>query len=83
MRVTIDFKIDEITLKYAITSLVMFGSLKMNKRNIIDTIKNQVYQNGKSIINSPEYWGEDLIQLYNNTRIEIDRYFERYKHLIE
>lgn len=82
MKVTISFEIDEISLRMAITSLVWFGSLRMNKKNIIETIRNEVYNKGISIINFPEMWGDDLVSFYEDNKTQIDVYFDRYKSLI-
>lgn len=82
MRVTISFTVDDICLKMAIANLMWFGSLRMNKENIIETIKNEVYNKGYSVINFPEMWGDDLINFYEDNQTQIDVYFERYKSIL-
>lgn len=57
--VTIRFKIDEETLKMAIRSC-LFSKLEPTRENIVKTIKAHVIQMGKSILDFPEYWGDDL-----------------------
>lgn len=81
MRVIITFSIDSECLRLAIANLMWFGSLKMNKRNIIETIKNEIYNKGYSVINFPEMWGDDLIDFCEDNKTQIDVYFERYKSI--
>lgn len=83
MRVTINFKLDELTLRYAISSLLLFGSLKINKANIIYAIKSEVESKGTSLLDFTENWGEDILDYYSDNMKEIDLFVERYRNLIE
>lgn len=83
MVIKVKFKLTEQTLQYAIASLMMFGSLKMTRRNILDSVRNAVEESGTSIITFPEYWGDDIMSFYADNQLEVDRLVKRYSDLIE
>lgn len=70
MRVIINFKVDVDLLDVAIRSLV-FNKIKVCKKNIIDVIAAQVETKGRSCIDFPENWGDDLFEYdYDEEYIE-------------
>ncbi len=60
-RVSIRFSVDLATLDACIRYMLKFcPELKITKRNIINTIKKEVYSKGHSIVDFPELWGDDV-----------------------
>lgn len=73
--VTIRFKIEEETLKKAIRHC-LFYKLEPTKENIKVTIKAHVIQMGRSIIDFPEIWGDDLLVIEEE---EVNKYYSSLK----
>lgn len=57
--VTVRFELDIDTLRQAIRHCLLYKH-EPTKQKIISTIKAHVLQHGRSIIDFPEYWGEEL-----------------------
>lgn len=64
MNVTIRFFIDEETLTMAVRHCLHF-QIEPSFPNVKKAIKNAVLNNGKSIIDFPESWGDDLMDVEN------------------
>jgi len=79
MKVLISFKLDRETLEAAIRSF-LFYKKKINKKSILTTVKEHVYQQGISIIDYPEYWGDDLNDIDDNT---VENYIKKFEKMIE
>lgn len=62
MNVTIRFFIDEETLTWAVRHCLHF-KIEPSFPNVKKAIRNAVLNNGKSIIDFPEYWGDDLLDV--------------------
>lgn len=62
MNVTIRFFIDEETLTWAVRHCLHF-QIEPSFPNVKKVIRNAVLNNGKSIIDFPEYWGDDLLDV--------------------
>jgi hypothetical protein len=62
MNVTIRFFIDEETLKMAVRHCLHF-KIEPSFPNVKKAIRNAVLNNGKSIIDFPESWGDDLMDV--------------------
>lgn len=69
MNVTVRFFVDEETLTMAIRHCLYF-SIEPTFPNVKKAIRNAVLNNGKSIIDFPESWGDDLMVV---SRSEVDR----------
>lgn len=69
MNVTIRFFIDEDTLIMAVRHCLHF-QIEPSFPNVKKAIRNAVLNNGKSIIDFPESWGDDLM---NVNQSEVDR----------
>lgn len=64
MNVTIRFFIDEETLTMAVRHCLHFH-IEPSFPNVKKAIRNAVLNNGKSIIDFPESWGDDLMDVEN------------------
>lgn len=64
MNVTIRFFIDEETLTWAVRHCLHF-QIEPSFPNVKKAIRNAVLNNGKSIIDFPESWGDDLMDVEN------------------
>lgn len=64
MNVTIRFFIDEETLTMAVRHCLYF-QIEPSFPNVKKVIRNAVLNNGKSIIDFPEAWGDDLMDVEN------------------
>ena len=64
MNVTIRFFIDEETLTMAVRHCLHFH-IEPSFPNVKKAIRNAVLNNGKSIIDFPEAWGDDLLDVEN------------------
>lgn len=62
MNVTIRFFIDEETLTMAVRHCLHF-QIEPSFPNVKKAIRNAVLNNGKSIIDFPESWGDDLMDV--------------------
>ena len=62
MNVTIRFFIDEETLTMAVRHCLHF-QIEPSFPNVKKAIRNAVLNNGKSIIDFPEAWGEELMNI--------------------
>lgn len=69
MNVTVRFFVDEETLTMAIRHCLFF-SIEPTFPNVKKAIRNAVLNNGKSIIDFPESWGDDLMLV---SRSEVDK----------
>lgn len=69
MNVTIRFFIDEETLTMAVRHCLHF-KIEPSFPNVKKAIRNAVLNNGKSIIDFPESWGDDLMDVNS---IEVDK----------
>lgn len=69
MNVTIRFFIDEETLKMAVRHCLHF-KIEPSFPNVKKAIRNAVLNNGKSIIDFPESWGDDLMDVNS---VEVDK----------
>lgn len=69
MNVTIRFFIEEETLTMAVRHCLYF-LIEPSFPNVKKAIKNAVLYNGKSIIDFPESWGDDLM---NVNQVEVDK----------
>lgn len=69
MNVTIRFFIDEETLTMAVRHCLHF-KIEPSFPNVKKAIRNAVLNNGKSIIDFPESWGDDLT---NVNSVEVDK----------
>lgn len=69
INVTIRFFIDEETLTMAVRHCLHF-QIEPSFPNVKKAIRNAVLNNGKSIIDFPESWGDDLM---NVNQSEVDR----------
>ena len=69
INVTIRFFIDEETLTMAVRHCLHF-QIEPTFPNVKKAIRNAVLNNGKSIIDFPESWGDDLM---NVNQSEVDR----------
>ena len=75
MNVTIRFFIDEETLTMAVRHCLHF-QIELSFPNVKKTIRNAVLNNGKSIIDFPESWGDDLMDV---DQVEVDKVFKLLK----
>ena len=75
MNVTIRFFIDEETLTMAVRHCLHF-QIEPSFPNVKKTIRNAVLNNGKSIIDFPESWGDDLMDV---DQVEVDKVFKLLK----
>ena len=64
MNVTIRFFIDEETLTWAVRHCLHF-QIEPSFPNVKKVIRNAVLNNGKSILDFPEAWGDDLMDVEN------------------
>lgn len=64
MNVTIRFFIDEETLTMAVRHCLHF-QIEPSFPNVKKVIRNAVLNNGKSILDFPEAWGDDLMDVEN------------------
>ncbi len=62
MNVTIRFFVDEETLIVAVRHCLHF-QIEPSFPNVKKVIRNAVLNNGKSIIDFPEAWGDDLMDV--------------------
>jgi hypothetical protein len=69
MNVTIRFFIDEETLTMAVRHCLHF-QIEPSFPNVKKVIRNAVLNNGKSIIDFPESWGDDLMDV---NQVEVDK----------
>ena len=69
MNVTIRFFIDEETLTMAVRHCLYFR-IEPSFPNVKKAIRNAVLNKGKSIIDFPESWGDDLM---NVNQVEVDK----------
>ena len=69
MNVTIRFFIDEETLTMAVRHCLHF-QIEPSFPNVMIVIRNAVLNNGKSIIDFPESWGDDLMDV---NQVEVDK----------
>mgnify|MGYP006982059652 CR=1 FL=1 len=69
MNVTIRFFIDEETLTMAVRHCLHF-QIEPSFPNVKKAIRNAVLNNGKSIIDFPESWGDDLMDV---NQVEVDK----------
>ena len=81
MKVTINFKIDRETLEMAIRHCLYYKT-KISKKNLVETIKNEVYQKGIGVVNFSEFWGDDLLELDVDDEI-IETMIKKYEDLID
>ena len=72
MNVTIRFFIDEETLTWAVRHCLHF-QIEPSFPNVKKAIRNAVLNNGKSIIDFPEAWGDDLMVVENEKVNEVLR----------
>lgn len=72
MNVTIRFFIDEETLTMAVRHCLHF-QIEPSFPNVKKAIRNAVLNNGKSIIDFPESWGDDLMDVENEKVNEVLR----------
>ncbi len=70
MNVTIRFFIDEETLTMAVRHCLHF-QIEPSFPNVKKAIKNAVLNNGKSIIDFPESWSDDLMDVENEKVNEV------------
>lgn len=70
MNVTIRFFIDEETLTMAVRHCLYF-QIEPSFPNVKKAIRNAVLNNGKSIIDFPEAWGDDLMAIENEKVNEV------------
>lgn len=68
MNVTIRFFIDEETLTMAVHHCLYF-QIEPSFPNVKKAIRNAILNNGKSIIDFPESWGDDLMDV-NQKEVE-------------
>ena len=69
MNVTIRFFIDDETLAMAVRHCLYF-QIEPSFPNVKKAIRNAVLNNGKSIIEFPESWGEDIMEV---NQVEVDK----------
>ena len=69
MNVTIRFFIDEEMLTMAVRHCLHF-KIEPSFPNVKKAIRNAVLNNGKSIIDFPEAWGNDLMDV---SQVEVDK----------
>ena len=62
MTVTIRFFIDDDTLTMAVRHCLFF-KLEPTRQNVMKAIRDAVLNNGRSILDFPEAWGEDLMDV--------------------
>lgn len=62
MTVTIRFFIDDATLTMAVRHCLFF-KLEPTRQNVMKAIRGAVLNNGRSILDFPEAWGEDLMDV--------------------
>ena len=62
MTVTIRFFIDDDTLTMAVRHCLFF-KLGPTRQNVMKAIRDTVRNNGRSILDFPEAWGEDLMDV--------------------
>lgn len=72
MNVTIRFFIDKETLTWAVRHCLHF-QIEPSFPNVKKAIRNAVLNNGKSIIDFPEYWGNVLMDVENEKVNEVLR----------
>lgn len=70
MNVTIRFFIDEETLTMAVRHCLYF-QIEPSFPNVMKAIRNAVLNNGKSITDFPEAWGDDLMDIENEKVNEV------------
>lgn len=76
MNVTIRFFIDEETLTMAVRHCLYF-QIEPSFPNVKKAIRNAVLNNGKSIIDFPESWGDELMSVEQN---KVDNALKSLKH---
>lgn len=69
MNVVIRFFVDEETLSMAIRHCLFFN-IEPSFPNVKKVIRDAVLNNGKSIIDFPESWGDDLMKV---EQAEVDK----------
>jgi len=62
MTVTIRFFIDDETLTMAVRHCLFF-KVEPTRQNVMKAIRDAVLNNGRSIFDFPEAWGEDLMDV--------------------
>lgn len=75
MNVTIRFFIDEETLTMAVRHCLHF-QIEPSFPNVKKAIRSAVLNNGKSLLDFPELWGEDLMQVNDG---EVEKVFQTLK----
>ncbi len=75
MNVTIRFFIDEETLTWAVRHCLYFN-MEPSFPNVKKAIRNAVLNNGKSIIDFPEAWGDDLLDV---NQVDVEKAFKLLK----
>jgi len=78
MKVVITFKVDEETLEMAIRN-ALYYRIKVNKTNLLQIIKDEVHGKGHSVIDFPEHWGDDLMDIDDE---EVEMLVNKYRNLI-
>lgn len=69
MNVTIHFFIDEETLTMAVRHCKSF-QIEPSFPNVKKAIRNAVLNNGRSILDFPESWGDDLMDV---NQVDVDK----------
>ncbi len=75
MNVTIRFFIDEETLTMSVRHCLYF-KIEPSFPNVKKVIRNAVLNNGKSIIDFPEAWGDDLMDV---NQVDVEKAFKLLK----
>lgn len=82
MKVSIKFKIDIITLEYAIAKNLFYKN-NVTKKSILNAIKSEVVGKGISVIEFPEFWGDNIADYLFKEKETISELVEKFKSLIE
>jgi hypothetical protein len=76
MRVVIEFNINEYLIKLAIASLLMYKD-RITKKAILEKIKDEVYNKGRSCVDFDENWGDDLLDFQSENDEKINKVYDK------
>lgn len=68
LTVQLRISIDKQTLYYAIKYCLVY-EIAATKENIINTIKEKLIENGKSLLTEPEHWGAEVVSFKEEERV--------------
>jgi hypothetical protein len=75
----VECRIDKATVKMAIASILLFGSLRVTRNNILYVIKEEVLSRGTQVLDFPENWGEDILDYEYEHEKEVNYWYDRFE----